>query len=98
MAARAMADVEIEAGRFDAAARHLRLAERAAAVRAAPHEAAHNEVLGARLAWARGDSAAAAQALQRAIEAFDGLGLAGFAHSARELAMRGGAASAAARR
>jgi len=75
MAGRALAQLAAQAGEAAPLARALRLADRAAALRSSPHEAAGNALCRARLAAARGDRAAAGQHLDAAMEGFRRLGM-----------------------
>ena len=73
MAGRALAGLAAEAGDADALARHLHLADQAAALRQSPHEAASNHLLRARLALRRDDCGEAQRHLDAATEGFERL-------------------------
>ncbi|MDQ8002404.1 MAG: hypothetical protein REU00_21075, partial [Pseudomonadota bacterium] len=68
-----LARLAAEAGDADALARHLHLADRVAALRQSPHEAASNHLLRARLALRRDDCGEAQRHLDAATEAFERL-------------------------
>ncbi|WP_399683183.1 hypothetical protein, partial [Xenophilus sp.] len=70
-----LARLAADAGDDARLARALHLADRAAALRRSPHEAACNALCRARLAVARGDGAEAARQLDAAAEGFQRLGM-----------------------
>jgi len=88
MAGRALARLAADAGDDVRLARALHLADRAAALRRSPHEAACNALCRARLAAARGDGAEAARQLDAAAEGFQRLGMDW--HLAQAAALRAG--------
>jgi hypothetical protein len=85
MAARAMAQAAAGGGRAVAALRHLRCAEHVAQVRGSAHEQANNDWCRAQVLLALGEPAAALRGLDRALPAFQRLGMAWHQQQAERL-------------
>ena len=75
MGCRAMAQLAMARGQLGEAATWLARAERSAAARRSPHEAAHNDFCRERLERAQGRTELAHESLRRALDAYKRLGM-----------------------
>ena len=87
MASRAMARLAAQGRDWPAAERHLARAAKVAAIRKSPHEAACNALCRAEVEALRGERGAAHAALDRAITAFNALGMEWHSAQAQALAL-----------